>query len=111
MTKKNEDKQPDKVNFEDLNSVFENNLKIYNQYLESFKNVGTTQNNFPSFTANIPNTNNFTINDLSNLIAPTMTKMMESLKNFQVGIQQNPKTYFDQLNKWISQIASLNFIL
>ncbi len=109
MTKKNEDNQPDKVNFEDLNSVFENNLKIYNQYLESFKNVGTIQNNFPSFTANIPNTNNFTINDLSNLIAPTMTKMMESLKNFQIGVQQNPKTYFDQLNKWISQIASLNF--
>ncbi|MDH4443123.1 MAG: hypothetical protein QE261_01540, partial [Candidatus Fonsibacter sp.] len=97
MTKKEKEKQPDKVNFEDLNSVFENNLKIYNQYLESFKNVGTIQNNFPSFTGNIPNTNNFTINDLSNLIAPTMTKMMESLKNFQIGVQQNPKTYFDQL--------------
>ena len=109
MTKKEKEKQPDKVNFEDLNSVFENNLKIYNQYLESFKNVGTIQNNFSSFTANIPNTNNFTINDLSNLIAPTMTKMMESLKNFQIGVQQNPKTYFDQLNKWVSQIASLNF--
>ena len=37
MTKKEKEKQPDKVNFEDLNSVFENNLKIYNQYLESFK--------------------------------------------------------------------------
>jgi polyhydroxyalkanoate synthase len=109
MTKKEKDKQPDKINFEDLNSVFENNLKIYNQYVDSFKNLGTIQNNFPSFNANNQNSNNFTINDLSNLIAPTMNKMMESFKNFQTGIQQNPNIYFDQLNKWISQIANLNF--
>ena len=109
MTKKEKDKQPDKINFEDLNSVFENNLKIYNQYVDSFKNLGTVQNNFPSFNTNNQNSNNFTINDLSNLIAPTMTKMMESFKNFQTGIQQNPNIYFDQLNKWISQIANLNF--
>jgi len=96
MTKKEKDKQPDKINFEDLNSVFENNLKIYNQYVDSFKNLGTVQNNFPSFNTNNHNSNNFTINDLSNLIAPTMTKMMESFKNFQTGIQQNPNIYFDQ---------------
>ncbi len=39
MTKNDKDKQPDKINFEDLSGVFENNLKIYNQYVESFKNV------------------------------------------------------------------------
>ena len=109
MTKKEKDKQPDKINFEDLNSVFENNLKIYNQYVDSFKNLGTVQNNFPSFNTNTQNSNNFTINDLSNLIAPTVTKMMESFKNFQTEIQQHPNIYFDNLNKWVSQIANLNF--
>ena len=39
MTKKEKDKGPDKINFEDLSSVFENNLKIYNQYVDSFKNL------------------------------------------------------------------------
>ncbi len=45
---------------------------------------------------NNQSTNNFTVNDLSNLIAPTMNKMMESFKNFSTGIQQNPNVYFDQ---------------
>ena len=109
MTQKDKDKQPDKVNFEDPSGVFENNLKIYNQYVDSFKNFESNQNPFAAFSANTKTNTNFTINDLSNLIAPTMTKMMESFKNFQTGIQQSPNTYFDQLNKWISQIASLNF--
>ena len=69
MTKKDKEKGPDKINFEDLSSVFENNLKIYNQYVESFKNLGAGQNNFPTFPINNQNSNNFTINDLSNLIA------------------------------------------
>ncbi len=46
---------------------------------------------------------------VSNLIAPTVTKMMESFKNFQTEIQQHPNIYFDNLNKWVSQIANLNF--
>ncbi|GBL17342.1 poly(3-hydroxyalkanoate) polymerase [Chloroflexota bacterium] len=109
MTKKEKDKGPDKINFEDLSSVFENNLKIYNQYVESFKNLGSSQNNFPTFPFNNQNSNNFTMSDLSNLIAPTMNKMMESFKNFSTEIQQNPNVYFDSLNKWVSQIANLNF--
>jgi polyhydroxyalkanoate synthase subunit PhaC len=109
MTKKDKEKGPDKINFEDLSTVFENNLKIYNQYVESFKNLGAGQNNFPTFPVNNQNSNNFTINDLSNLIAPTVTKMMESFKNFQTEIQQHPNIYFDNLNKWVSQIANLNF--
>ncbi len=109
MTKKDKEKGPDKINFEDLSTVFENNLKIYNQYVESFKNLGAGQNNFPTFPINNQNSNNFTINDLSNLIAPTVTKMMESFKNFQTEIQQHPNIYFDNLNKWVSQIANLNF--
>jgi polyhydroxyalkanoate synthase len=109
MTKKDKEKSPDKINFEDLSTVFENNLKIYNQYVESFKNLGGGQNNFPTFPINNQNSNNFTINDLSNLIAPTVTKMMESFKNFQTEIQQHPNIYFDNLNKWVSQIANLNF--
>ena len=76
MTKKEKDKEPDKINFEDLSSVFENNLKIYNQYVESFKNLGSSQNNFPTFPFNNQNRNNFTMGDLSNLIAPTINKMM-----------------------------------
>ena len=109
MTKKEKDKGPDKINFEDLSSVFENNLKIYNQYVESFKNLGSSQNNFPTFPFNNQNRNNFTMSDLSNLIAPTMNKMMESFKKFSPEIQQNPNVYFDSLNKWVSQIANLNF--
>ena len=55
MTKKDEKKQPDKINFEDLGSVFENNLKIYNQYVESFKSFGSGQNNFSSFGSTVAN--------------------------------------------------------
>ena len=99
MTQKDKDKQPDKVNFEDPSGVFENNLKIYNQYVDSFKNFESNQNPFAAFSANTKTNTNFTINDLSNLIAPTMMRIMESFKNFQTGIQQNPNTYFDQLNK------------
>ncbi len=84
-------------------------LKIYNQYVESFKSFGSGQNNFPSFPFNNQGSNNFTMNDLSNLIAPTVNKMMESFKNFSTEIQQNPNVYFDNLNKWVSQIANLNF--
>ena len=108
MTEKNNDTKTEKINFEDLNSVFENNLKIYNQYVESFKNLGSKENGFSSFQANNQN-NNFTMNDLSNLIAPTVNKMMESFKNFSTEIQQQPNVYFDNLNKWLSQIANLNF--
>ena len=109
MTKNDKDKQPDKINFEDLSGVFENNLKIYNQYIESFKNLGSNQNPFAAFSPQSQKNSNFTVNDLSNLIAPTINKMMESFKNFSSGIQQNPNVYFDQLNRWMAQIANLNF--
>jgi polyhydroxyalkanoate synthase len=108
MTEKNNNKKSEKINFEDLSSVFENNLKIYNQYVESFKNLGQSQNNFPTFNFNNQGSN-FTANDLSNLIAPTVTKILNSFQHFQTEIQQKPNIYFDNLNKWVSQIANLNF--
>ena len=49
MTKKDKEKGPDKINFEDLSTVFENNLKIYNQYVESFKNLGAAKIIFQLF--------------------------------------------------------------
>ena len=82
MAKKKKDKGSDKINFEDLNSVFENNLKIYNQYVESLKNLDFSQNNLPTFSFKNKNDNNFSIGDLYNLIAPTMNKILESFKNF-----------------------------
>jgi len=109
MSEKEKNNDSAKINFEDLSTIFESNLKIYNQYLESFKNLGVNQSNISSFNFNNQGSKNFTINDLSNLIAPTITKMMESFKSFSTEIQQNPNIYFDHLNRWISQIANLNF--
>ena len=37
MTKKDKDKQPDKINFEDLSGVFENNLKLTHVLSEKLK--------------------------------------------------------------------------
>ena len=37
MSEKNKDQKSEKINFEDLGTVFENNLKIYNQYIENLK--------------------------------------------------------------------------
>ena len=79
MTQKDKDKQPSKVNFEDPSSVFENNLKIYNQYVDSFKNFESNQNPFAEFSTNTKPNTNFTINDLSNLIAPIIANVIRCL--------------------------------
>ena len=109
MSEKNKDQKSEKINFEDLGTVFENNLKIYNQYIENFKDIGSVHVKSPFGNLNNSNGSNFTAYDLSNLVAPTVNTMMETFKNFSIEINQSPKVYFDNLNKWISQITNLNF--
>ncbi len=86
MSEKNKDQKSEKINFEDLGTVFENNLKIYNQYIENFKNIGSAQVKSPFGTLNNSNGSNFTAYDLSNLVAPTVNTMMETFKNFQLKL-------------------------
>ena len=57
----------------------------------------------------LKNKDNFTPVDLLNLINPTTTKITNSLFDISSKMTTKPDAYYEHINKWIQQIASLNF--
>jgi polyhydroxyalkanoate synthase len=100
-------KTPD---FSQINDIFENNLKIYNNFVKNIS-TNTPANKDTQTTNGVKNTNgqNFTAIDLLNLINPTTTKITNTLFDVSSKITNNPKLYYEHIGKWIQQIASLNF--
>ena len=101
-------KTPD---FSQINDIFENNLKIYNDFVKNISTNNTSANKDTQTTNGAKNTNgqNFTATDLLNLINPTTTKITNTLFDVSSKITNNPKLYYEHIGKWIQQIASLNF--
>ena len=92
--------------FEELKDIFDNNVKIYNNFVEgnlaNFSQNKTTQTNNSS-------KKEFSTMDLLNSISPTTNKILESFQKFTSEVGKNPNIYFDHINKWMTQITSLNF--
>ena len=101
-------KTPD---FSQINDIFENNLKIYNNFVKNISTNNTPANKDTQTTNGAKNKNgqNFTATDLLNLINPTTTKITNTLFDVSSKITNNPKLYYEHIGKWIQQIASLNF--
>ena len=96
--------------FEELKDIFDNNVKIYNNFVEN-NLANFSQNNFQAQASNKNNSSKkeFSTIDLLNSIAPTTNKILESFQKFSSEVGKNPNIYFDHINKWMTQITSLNF--
>ena len=129
---KNSEKATDKnkTNFMGFNEMFENNLKIYNNFLEQAKETSKekTKNSTGIFNNNLEFYNNyleqakefnktnsdtkesnFTPQNLIDLISPTTDGIFKSFEKFSKKIHENPDIYFKNLNTWLSDIVKLNF--
>ena len=96
--------------FEELKDIFDNNVKIYNNFVEN-NLANFSQNNFQAQASNKNNSSKkeFSTIELLNSIAPTTNKILESFQKFSSEVGKNPNIYFDHINKWMTQITSLNF--
>ena len=94
-------------NFNQLNEIFENNIKIYNNLIAS------NLSNFNKTHSEHSNQNNlngeFSLVDLLKSINPTTSKILESLEKFTNEIGKNPSIYYENIGKWLTQITKLNF--
>lgn len=114
MKKNNNGQNFEKIetpNFDQLNDIFQNNIKIYNNFVKKsnsayqkpkIKVKGDGKNNSQS-------NKEFSSIDLLNLINPTTTKINNTLIDVSTRMASNPTLYYEHINKWIQQIASLNF--
>src|SRR5210317_1936276 len=114
MKKNNNGQNFDKIetpNFDQLNDIFQNNIQIYNNFVKKsnsayqkpkIKVKGDGKNNSQS-------NKEFSSIDLLNLINPTTTKITNTLIDVSTRMASNPTLYYEHINKWIQQIASLNF--
>ena len=82
--------------FGQINDIFENNLKIYNNFVKNIS-TNTPANKDTQTTNGAKNTNgqNFTATDLLNLINPTTTKITNTLFDVSSKITNNPKLYYE----------------
>ena len=80
-------------NFDQLNDIFQNNLKIYNNFVS---NVSTSKNsnNKSEKTNGKTNGQNFTPVDLLNLINPTTSKITNSLFDISSKMTTAPDVYY-----------------
>jgi len=94
-------------NFNQLNEILENNIKIYNNLIAS------NLSNFNKTHSEHSNQNNlngeFSLVDLLKSINPTTSKILESLEKFTNEIGKNPSIYYENIGKWLTQITKLNF--
>jgi polyhydroxyalkanoate synthase len=106
----NNNKDMEYPKFEELKDIFDNNVKIYNNFVEN-NLANFSQNNFQAQASNKNNSSKkeFSTIDLLNSIAPTTNKILESFQKFSSEVGKNPNIYFDHINKWMTQITSLNF--
>ena len=94
-------------NFDQLNDIFQNNLKIYNNFVS---NISKPQEATKEVKKESKlNGQAFTPIDLLNLINPTTTKITNTLFDVSSQVTKNPALYYENVNKWIQQIAALNF--
>jgi polyhydroxyalkanoate synthase len=94
-------------NFDQLNDIFQNNLKIYNNFVSNISKPQETTKEVKKESK--PNGQAFTPIDLLNLINPTTTKITNTLFDVSSQVTKNPALYYENVNKWIQQIAALNF--
>jgi polyhydroxyalkanoate synthase len=94
-------------NFDQLNDIFQNNLKIYNNFVSNISKPQETTKKVKKESK--LNGQAFTPIDLLNLINPTTTKITNTLFDVSSQVTKNPALYYENVNKWIQQIAALNF--
>ena len=94
-------------NFDQLNDIFQNNLKIYNNFVSNISKPQEATKEVKKESK--PNGQAFTPIDLLNLINPTTTKITNTLFDVSSQVTKNPALYYENVNKWIQQIAALNF--
>ena len=94
-------------NFDQLNDIFQNNLKIYNNFVSNISKPQETTKEVKKESK--LNGQAFTPIDLLNLINPTTTKITNTLFDVSSQVTKNPALYYENVNKWIQQIAALNF--
>jgi polyhydroxyalkanoate synthase subunit PhaC len=93
--------------FDQLNDIFQNNIKIYNNIINSSLSAFGQNNQAQNVNTSSPN--DFSINDLLKSINPTTTKILESIEKFTNEIGKNPQIYYNNINNWLTQITTLNF--
>jgi len=90
-------------NFDQLNDIFQNNIQIYNNFVNNISKPKESKKESKK------NGQAFTPVDLLNLINPTTTKITNTLFDVSSQVTKNPAVYYENVNKWIQQIAALNF--
>ncbi|MEK9959373.1 MAG: class I poly(R)-hydroxyalkanoic acid synthase, partial [Pelagibacteraceae bacterium] len=90
-------------NFDQLNDIFQNNIQIYNNFVNNISKPKESKKESKK------NSQAFTPVDLLNLINPTTTKITNTLFDVSSQVTKNPAVYYENVNKWIQQIAALNF--
>ena len=97
-------------NFDQINQIFQNNLKIYNNFFKGNNPSGLKPKiRIKANNKSTQNNQQFSPIDLLNLINPTTTKITSTLFDATSRMSNNPALYYEHINKWIQQIASLNF--
>ena len=97
-------------NFADLNKVFENNMKIYNKFVDQYLNQNEGAKNITGEFEKVFNIKQDSSNkDWLSLIAPTANKIMNAVNKFSEGISKNPEKFFSNYQSFITQITQLNF--
>ena len=88
--------------FKGLNDLFENNLKLYNSFVQgaAIKNQEPKKNSTQQ---------NFEPQDLYKLISPTTDRIFESLNAFSGKIHKDPSLLFENIHIWMEDIVKLNY--
>jgi len=95
------------IDFKGLNSLFENNLKLYNSFVNnSFVKGAATKNEKPKKSSV---KQDFKPKDLYELISPTTDRIFESLNAFNAKIHKDPKLLFENVHIWLEDIVKLNY--
>jgi len=112
----------DETNFKGLNDLFENNLKLYDNFTKGilgtqnpFKNNLKLYDNFIKGTLGNQKPKedsgkqDFKPQDLYELISPTTDRIFESLNAFSGKVHKDPKLLFENLHIWMEDIVKLNY--
>ena len=95
------------IDFKGLNDLFENNLKLYNSFVNnSFVKGAATKNEKPKKSSV---KQDFKPKDLYELISPTTDRIFESLNAFNAKIHKDPKLLFENVHIWLEDIVKLNY--
>ena len=109
--KKNKEKTKEVLpNFADLNKVFENNMKIYNKFVDQYLNQNEGAKNITGEFEKVFNIKQDSSNkDWLSLIAPTANKIILAVNKFSEGVFKNPEKFFSNYQNFLIKIAQLNF--